>query len=106
MVLLLLSMSGIPPLAGFVGKFAIFAAVIKSQGLLWLGIVAVLNSVVSLYYYFKLIHQAFFVDNDDDSSLLMKPTLVSCLVLTLCVTVVAGLFPNPLLGLVRSVVGI
>lgn len=106
LILFLLSMSGIPPLAGFVGKFAIFASIIKSPTLLWLGIVAVLNSVVSLYYYFRIAQQAFFRDPDTDKPLaVLTPSMVSCLALTLIVTVGAGLFPNSILGWVRSVVG-
>src|SRR5262249_46864349 len=54
MTIFLLSLTGLPPMAGFVGKFYLFGAVMKS-GLYWLAIVGVLNSVVSLYYYFRIV---------------------------------------------------
>jgi NADH-quinone oxidoreductase subunit N len=54
MILALLSMAGIPPLAGFFGKYLVFMETI-SVGYLWLAIVGVLVSVVSVYYYFRII---------------------------------------------------
>ena len=55
-----LSLVGIPPTAGFVAKFYIFAGAIQND-YLWLAIVGILNSVISLYYYFRVVHQMFFV---------------------------------------------
>lgn len=54
MVVFLASLTGIPPFAGFIGKFYLFAAVLDKQWF-WLVIVAGLNSVVGLYYYFKVV---------------------------------------------------
>lgn len=54
----LLSLGGIPPFAGFIGKFIVFSAAIQS-GLAWLAVVAVLNSVISLYYYLRVLKVAF-----------------------------------------------
>ncbi len=105
MMLLLLSMTGIPPLAGFIGKFSVFSAVITDPSLLWLGIIAILNSVVSLYYYFKVAQQMFFKEAIQTQPLEFTPALLSCLVVTVGVTVVAGLLPNQLLGWVRNLVG-
>jgi len=56
----LFSLAGLPPLAGFVGKFYVFAAGIQG-GLYWLVLIAVLNSVVSLYYYARVV-KAMFLD--------------------------------------------
>jgi len=54
----LLSLGGIPPFAGFIGKLLVFSAAVQS-GFAWLAVVAVLNSVISLYYYLKVIKVAF-----------------------------------------------
>ncbi len=59
MVIFLASLTGIPPFAGFPGKFYLFTAAMNKQ-LFWLVIVAALNSVVSLYYYFKVAKAMFF----------------------------------------------
>jgi NADH-quinone oxidoreductase subunit N len=59
MVIFLASLTGIPPFAGFIGKFYLFAAVLDKEWF-WLAIVAALNSVVGLYYYFKVVKALFF----------------------------------------------
>ena len=106
LVLFLLSMVGIPPMAGFIGKFTIFSAVIQKPELLWLGIVAVVNSVVSLYYYFKIVNQMFFKESEGLSNpLRFSPALVSCLVVALGVTLLAGILPNHLLNWVKNIIG-
>ena len=55
MVLLLVSLTGLPPTAGFIGKVYLFAALIESKSFYWLALVGILNSVVSLFYYFNII---------------------------------------------------
>jgi NADH-quinone oxidoreductase subunit N len=54
MTILLLSIAGIPPVAGFFAKYAVFAAAIGS-GYVWLAIIAVLGSVIGVFYYLKVI---------------------------------------------------
>lgn len=54
----LFSLTGIPLTAGFIGKFYIFSALIKS-GYIWLAVIGLLNSVVSLYYYVKILKNMF-----------------------------------------------
>lgn len=63
LAIFVLSLAGIPPLAGFFGKFYVFIAALKAPGaelgLLWLVIVAILASAISLYYYLQVLKQAF-----------------------------------------------
>ncbi len=65
MVLALLSLGGVPPLAGFFGKFFLFAAVIEA-GYTWLAILGVLNAIVALYYYLTVI-KVMYVDTSEDA---------------------------------------
>ncbi|MDA3843704.1 MAG: NADH-quinone oxidoreductase subunit N [Candidatus Kapabacteria bacterium] len=58
LVIFLISLTGLPPTAGFIGKYFVFGAVIDS-GLIWLAVVGILNSVVSLYYYMKIVRNMF-----------------------------------------------
>jgi NADH-quinone oxidoreductase subunit N len=58
MVVFLASLTGVPPFAGFVGKWYLFIAVLDKQWF-WLAIIAAINSVVSLYYYFKVVKAMF-----------------------------------------------
>src|SRR5436190_12417744 len=54
MLIFMLSLGGIPPTAGFMGKFWLFGAAIDS-GYVWLAVIGVLNSALSLYYYIRLV---------------------------------------------------
>ena len=54
MLLFMLSLGGIPPTAGFMGKFWLFSAAIES-GYVWLAVIGVLNSAISLYYYVRIV---------------------------------------------------
>ncbi len=66
MVVFLLSLAGIPPLAGFVGKFLLFGAAIDS-GFLWLTVVAILNSVVSLAVYLRIVLPMYQSQSEEDT---------------------------------------
>ena len=66
MVIFLASLTGVPPFAGFVGKFYLFTAAMD-KSLFWLVILAAVNSVVSLYYYFKVVKAMFLMKPADDA---------------------------------------
>jgi NADH-quinone oxidoreductase subunit N len=59
MVLNLLALAGLPPSSGFVAKFYIFATIIQSKTYYWLAVVAILNTVIALYYYFNIARAMF-----------------------------------------------
>ena len=74
MTIFMLSLIGIPPTAGFLGKYWLFAAAVKEQ-IYWLVVVAVLMSVVSLFYYANIIRKMFFHRSDDESKIYCGPSL-------------------------------
>ena len=59
------SLAGLPPTSGFVGKVYILRNLFADQQFIWLGVVAIINTVISLYYYFKIVKAMYFMDNDD-----------------------------------------
>jgi len=66
MAIFMLSLAGLPPLAGFVGKFYLFSAALgagENHGLLWLVVLALVGSLISLYYYL-IVLRAIFVDQN------------------------------------------
>src|SRR5210317_624800 len=65
MTIFLFSLMGLPPTAGFAGKFYIFAGAIK-EGYIWLAIIGVLNSAVSLYYYLRVMVYMYFKEPVED----------------------------------------
>jgi NADH-quinone oxidoreductase subunit N len=95
MTIFLLSLTGIPLTAGFIGKVYLFAAVVN-QKLYWLAVVGLLNSVVSLYYYAK-VFKAMTLDEPPSTEPLAEPVLGRALLAFLVVpTIVFGLYWSPL----------
>ncbi len=96
MTIFLLSLTGIPPTAGFVGKLYIFAALINAKWF-WLAIVGVLNSVVSLYYYVRIIRNMFLRDPDSSAQPFQISVSEVVIVLVLVIpTILLGLYFGPL----------
>jgi len=92
MLLALLSMAGIPPLAGFVGKFFLFAAAYQA-GLWWLVIIAIINSVISLFYYLKVLRVCYFEEPRQDAPMPIPAPFRLSLGISLAAIAVLGLLP-------------
>ncbi len=97
----LLSLAGVPPFAGFSGKWYLFGAAVK-MGYTWLALVGMVFSVISLYYYLQVVRQALVVDAKDSSpiemSLLEQGVLVVCVVFT----VTLGFWPTPIMNVAQA----
>ena len=76
MVLALLSLGGVPPLAGFFGKFFLFAAAVEA-GYIWLAVIGVLNVILALYYYLTVIKVMYVDPVVDDHPIAVTPALSS-----------------------------
>ncbi len=110
LLVFVLSLAGIPPLAGFVGKFYLFFAAIHaapqmeywSDGLYWLVAVALVFSVVALYYYLKILKAVFVREEtgEMDNTPVGLPASVAILVLAL-LTVALGVWPEPVVEYIR-----
>lgn len=90
-----LSMAGIPPLAGFAGKFYLFSAIV-SQGYLWLVIVGLLMSMASVYYYLSVVKVMFMADPQSDSPIVVPTGAKAGLLISMIITVILGVWPQPL----------
>jgi NADH-quinone oxidoreductase subunit N len=102
LLLLFLSLGGIPPLAGFWAKLYVFAAGIQ-QGLWWLVTLGVLTTVMSLYYYLMVIKQAYFFDPDDPTPIPIPwPAAVALFICTVTILLLA--YPQPVLSLATTAV--
>jgi len=107
MTIFLLSMAGIPPLGGFMAKFYIFSAAVKSK-FYWLAILGVLNSAVSVYYYLRVTVLMYFRESEREiTGLQFSPASVIALILTTAGTFYLGIFPSFVLSLAqKSIIGL
>jgi NADH-quinone oxidoreductase subunit N len=98
MALCLLSLTGVPPMAGFVGKFYVFAAALNG-GFVWLVVIAVLNSAVSAYYYIGVIVAMYMQEGGVKvESMSRRPGVLISIAVGIAGVIVLGLYPQPYLG--------
>jgi NADH-quinone oxidoreductase subunit N len=103
MLIFMLSLAGIPPLAGFFGKFYLFTSVLYAQprtlGLLWLVILAILTSTVSLYYYLQVLKRIYIAPMPDNAGPIRTPVVAQVILCLIAIgVVVLGCAPNLLLA--------
>jgi NADH-quinone oxidoreductase subunit N len=98
MAVFLFSLTGLPPFAGFIGKFFLFSAVLKQGGAFGaLAVVAALNSVISLYYYAKIVKTMFLdMPNPEDKPVAVAVNDFTLLIPLTVLTVVFGIYFGPL----------
>jgi len=100
MVAFFLSLMGFPSTAGFMGKLFVFAAAVR-ENWLWLAGLGVLNSVISVYYYFNVVRQMYFQPQPEGSGAVSDTfALRVALVLAVVMLFVIGLYPQPFIQLV------
>lgn len=102
MVIFFISLAGIPPTAGFIGKFYLFAALLNGKWI-WLAIIGALNSVISLYYYARVVRNMFLRDPEGRSeSLAFTPPQLAILLILLIPTLVFGLYFSPIVDFANA----
>jgi len=101
MLIFLLSLAGIPPTAGFLGKYYIFLALIQTQHYA-LAVVATLYVAVAIYYYFKIVRSMFIRDVIEKEPLATSFGLRFALGLSGLATLAIGIFPEPFLRLAQT----
>jgi NADH-quinone oxidoreductase subunit N len=105
LALALISLAGLPPLAGLTAKFYLFGAAVES-GFTWLAVVGAVNAVVALYYYVSIIRTMYFVDPADPLPF-NPPAPGVAVVMGVGAVASVGLFvaPGPVLGLITALTG-
>jgi NADH-quinone oxidoreductase subunit N len=105
MALFMFSLAGVPPTAGFMGKFYIFSAAIQSK-YLGLAIIGVLNSVISAFYYLRVTVVMYMERGEAEPALArLSPTLALAVLIAILGTLQLGLFPSGLLEVALRSVG-
>jgi NADH-quinone oxidoreductase subunit N len=98
LIIFFLSLIGIPPTAGFIGKLFVFGAAVN-QGLYVLAAFGVFNSVISVYYYFGVVRYIFFVPGEDETPIRTDLVMNAVVVVTLAMTLVMALYGQPFIKL-------
>lgn len=102
MSVFMFSLAGIPPTAGFVGKVYLFSAAVKA-GFIWLVILGVINSMISLYYYLGVVVNMFMSNPEESTPTPPRlPAVAVALGLAVAGTLVLGLLPSTLMDLVAG----
>lgn len=97
LAIFLVSMAGLPPLVGFVGKFVVFYAAVKAK-LIHLVVVAVLTSAISVYYYIRVLYVMYMAEPAPDVEPITAPTRDlpgrAVLILTALAVLILGVLPH------------
>lgn len=105
LLIFFLSLVGIPPLAGFIGKFSVFSSAIAADHV-WLALVGVLTGVISVGYYFRVVREMFFGEPTlEPTPLRMAPGLAFVAVVALFMVFAIGLYAGPFIELANSAAG-
>ena len=101
----LLSLAGIPPLVGFIGKFYLFSAAMETGWAWWIAAAGAVNSVISAFYYLRIIYEMFLVETDFKTAPVASQAKLSALGMVIAILAIGvlamGLYPDPLLILSR-----
>ncbi len=105
LTLCLISLVGMPPAAGFMAKFYIFRGAVQ-QGLLWLVIIAVINSVISAYYYLRVVKVMWFNPATSEEKVPSSAALRASLAIACLGVLAIGIVPNFVMQAARMAAGL
>ncbi|MCQ2052711.1 MAG: NADH-quinone oxidoreductase subunit N [archaeon] len=111
MLLFLFSLAGIPPLAGFASKFVLFSSAIVIDGVvrtqwMWLAIIAIINSAISLYYYAKVVKVMYIDSGECNEKIVIKKSHLVAILLCMVFVVAIGVYPEPIIKFCEGASGI
>lgn len=98
-------LAGIPPTAGFMGKWFLFSAAIESD-LFWLVLVGAINATVSLYYYLRIIKEAYLTPPVDETPIKLSLATTIAAGIAIALVLILGFYPTPLWELAEAAANI
>ncbi|HEX6386762.1 MAG TPA: NADH-quinone oxidoreductase subunit N [Anaerolineae bacterium] len=101
MAYFMLSLTGVPPTGGFSGKFYVFRAAIEAD-LVWLALIGVITSVISGYYYLRVVFLMYMYDSEGELIVSRQPALMAAVAVTVIATVVLGIAPGAWFDITRE----
>ena len=97
MLVFMFSLTGIPPTAGFIGKFNLFTAAVKA-GYIWLTVIAVIFSAVSAYYYLRVVMNMYMKEMKEEAAISLSPALGIAILITVVMVFLIGIMPSVVIG--------
>jgi NADH-quinone oxidoreductase subunit N len=104
MALFMFALAGIPPFAGFFGKYYVFIAAIE-EGLTWLALIGVISSVISVYFYLRVVVYMFFKDSTEEFTINPSNPGVIAVIVSGLLVIFFGVLPGTLLDLITKFLG-
>ncbi|NUN08071.1 MAG: NADH-quinone oxidoreductase subunit N [Ignavibacteriaceae bacterium] len=101
MALTMFALSGIPPFAGFFGKYYVFLSAIEA-GMTWLAIVGVISSVISVYFYLRLIVVMYFDNSDEIVMVTPSTSAMLGIMISVLLIIIMGVAPGSIINLINS----
>lgn len=98
--LLMLSLIGLPFTTGFIGKFLLFFSAINAN-LLWLAIIGIINSIISIFYYARAI-MAIYTERSGARPIYMEKSLALAVFICVAITIIFGVYPQPIMLLANN----
>ena len=101
LALIMFALSGIPPFAGFFGKYYVFIAAIKAN-LTWLAIVGIISSVISVYFYLRIVVVMYFKSSDSQEKPVINFSEMFGVAISVVLVIALGLAPGSLIDLITT----
>jgi NADH-quinone oxidoreductase subunit N len=101
LALMMFALAGIPPFGGFFGKYYVFIAAIDAN-LTWLAVVGIIASVISVYFYIRIVVVMYFKSSELDEKPLYSYREISAVIISVLIVIILGLAPGSLIDLITS----
>lgn len=101
MALFMFALSGLPPFAGFFGKYYVFISALQAN-MAWLAVIGVLSSVISVYFYIRVIVYMYFKESETTFDIESSPSGTFSVLVSALLVVLLGLFPGTLLSAINA----
>jgi len=96
MTIFMISLAGFPPTAGFVAKYGLFSAAI-AEGYIWLVVIAVLNTLISVYYYLRLVINMYMKEEENALISSFNIIVIGLIWIMAAMMIILGIIPGFLL---------
>jgi NADH-quinone oxidoreductase subunit N len=101
LAIIMFSLAGLPPFAGFFGKYYIFIAAVKSN-LTWLAILGVISSAISVYFYLRIVVLMYFKSSEDEFVFETSNNAMIAIIFSVLLVILLGVFPGTFLDLITK----